>query len=254
MTDTITPPPEGEEQPDGATPAVATETKPEPIPFWHRPNIERYVVPIVVPVLVIFFVVVFILAVSRIFLSAGGHIPIFLCTGLLLTILIGASLMSKSSDRLSHSARALLTVGFVLLIISAGWLLVGKASEKKNEGGTLAANLKTTQTVSLGASPGGQLKFTPNALTAKTGLATIKVDTLSPGHTFDLEDPATMMAILNLDTSGQTVSGTAFFPHAGTYAFKCTIDDHAASGMTGTITVTGATMTLADAEKAAGNP
>jgi plastocyanin len=255
MTDTTTPPPDAEQEhaeaeSAEATPAVTTPS--EPVSFWHRPNIERYVVPIVVPVLVIFFVIVFILAISRIFLSAGGHIPIFLCTGLLLLILIGATLMSRSSDRLSHSARTMLTVGFVLLIISSGWLLVGKAAEKNGEATALAPNTKTSQTISLGAAPSGQLKFTTNALTAKTGLATISVKVLSGGHTFAIEDPSTLFTTLDLNATGSTVSGPAFFPHPGTYAFKCTVDDHAAAGMQGTITVTGPPMTLAEAQKAAG--
>ena len=82
MTDTTTTDqPDQPEQPAGveATPAAevgAQAAAGEPIPFWHRPYVERYLVPLVLPVAVVVGIVVYVLNVSRLFLSAHGHIPV----------------------------------------------------------------------------------------------------------------------------------------------------------------------------------
>jgi uncharacterized cupredoxin-like copper-binding protein len=148
----------------------------------------------------------------------------------------------------------LASVLFILLILSSGWLVLGSAQEKKSGPVALPATLKTNQNVALSAAPGGALKFAPSDLKAKTGLATIKVLDAAPGHTFTMQDPATLFAQLNLDNGGNVYNGVAYFGKAGTYTFFCAIPGHEAAGMKGTITVTGPDMTLAAALKASGNP
>jgi plastocyanin len=251
MNDTTTETPEltGDEQPPAVEPPA------EKVPFWQRPNIERYVVPIVLPIAVVVGIIVFILSISRIFLSAGGHIPVIIGVAILLLILLGASLLAKAAHRLRQGSIAMVTIGFVIAIMLGGLLVVGKSEEKKNEGtGPLACSLKTKQTVQVVvSSASGALKFTPNALTAKTGLATISGKVAGTGHTLAMGDPSTQFQTLDFNTAGTTVSCVAFFAHGGAYTFECTVDGHAAAGMTGTINVTGPAMTLQEAEKAAGN-
>jgi plastocyanin len=238
------------EQPPAVEPAAE-----EKVPFWHRPNIERYVVPIVLPIAVILGIIVFILSISRIFLSAGGHIPIIIGVAILLLILLGSSLLAKAAHRLRQGSIAMVTIGFVVAIMLGGLLVVGKSEEKKVAGsGTLACSLKTKQTVQVVvSSPSGALKFTPNSLNATTGLATVSGKAAGTGHTLAINDPTTQFQTIDFNALG-TVSCVAFFPHAGDYSFECTVDSHAAAGMTGTIHVTGPTMTLQQAEAAAGNP
>jgi uncharacterized cupredoxin-like copper-binding protein len=235
-------------------PEEQPEPDPEPVPFWHRPNVERYVVPIVLPLAVILGLVVFVLSISRIFLSAHGHIPVIVATVILLLILIGATLLSKAAHRLRQSSLAMVTIGFVVAIMFAGVVVLGHSEENKEAAApTLSSDLTTTQTLKVVAAPGGDLKFVPSNGKLKTGLATIEVAVAAGGHTFALTDPTTQFKTLNLDAQGAKVSGVAFFGKDGSYDFLCTVDGHAAAGMKGTITVTGAPMTLDEAEKAAGN-
>ena len=236
---------------EGGPPAAPAEP---PVPFWQRPNVERYLVPLVLPIAVILFVVVYILNVSRIFLSGHGHIPIFVGSAILVTILLGATLLSAGAGTLRTSAIVLATVGFMMAITSAGWLVIGHAQAKKGEATVLPATLKVQpgQTFGIVAGPGGRFQFSPGALTAKTGLVKLKITPASGGHTFDFTDPiATLWPEHTL--TGPTI-GTAFFPTAGTYTFFCATPGHRAAGMEGTFTVTGPTKTLTQALTEAGNP
>src|SRR6516162_6781633 len=175
MNDTTTETPEQTDGEPQEQPAAVEPPAEESVPFWHRPNIERYVVPIVLPIAVVLGIIVFILSISRIFLSAGGHIPVIIGVSILLLILLGSSLLASAAHRLRQGSIAMVTIGFVVAIMLGGLLVVGKSEEKKNEAaGPLACSLKTKQTVQVVvSSASGALKFTPNSLTAKTGLATV---------------------------------------------------------------------------------
>jgi uncharacterized cupredoxin-like copper-binding protein len=229
---------------------VAADT--EPTPFWQRPYVERFLVPLVLPIAVVVGLVAYILNISRIFLSAHGHIPVIIGSVILIMILVGATLLSAASPRLKGPALTLCSAGFILLIMSSGWLVLGHSQPEKTGPTSLAADLKTTQSISVTAAPGSQLKFAPNALTAKTGLLSIKVTVGAPGHNFSMHDPTTLFA--PIDLAGAEDTGVAYFAKAGTYTFFCDVPGHEAAGMHGTITVTGPPVTLDAALKAAGNP
>ena len=79
---------------------------PEKPSFWDRPAVDRYLVPLVLPLLVVTAVVVLILNISRIFLSTHGNVDVLVGTGILLTILIGASILSASPTDAVVFARA----------------------------------------------------------------------------------------------------------------------------------------------------
>ena len=190
------------------------------MPFWNRPNVERYVVPIVLPIAVIVGLVVFVLSISRIFLSAHGHIPVIVASVILLLILVGATLLSKAAHRLNQSSLAMVTIGFIVAIMFAGVVVLGHSEEKKEAAvPTLPSDLKTTQTLKVVAAPGGDLKFVPSNGKLKTGLAKIEVAVAASGHTFALTDPTTQFKTLNLDAQGAKVAGVAFFGKDGTYDF-----------------------------------
>ncbi len=235
-------------------PESSPPAPPEKPPFWQRPYVERYLTPIVLPVAVVVGLVAYILNISRLFLSGHGHIPIFVGSAITVMILVGAALLSAGSQRLRSSAITLVTAAFIFSIMSGGWLVLGHSQPEATGPTTLPATLKTTQTLNVTAAIGGALRFTPSALTAKTGLAKIDVKIAGAGHTFSMHDPETLWTSLSLNTVGATDSGVAFFPKAGTYTFFCAIPGHEAAGMKGTITVTGPTMTLTQALVAAKNP
>ena len=94
--------------------------------------------PFVLPLLVVTAVVMFILNISRIFLSTHGNVDVLVGTGILLTILIGASILS-ASPQMRSSSLALVAGGFVIVIMLGGWLLIGNAEEKGGATATLPA-------------------------------------------------------------------------------------------------------------------
>lgn len=244
---------------DAATPVPATSTavstpEPAPVPFWQRPLVERFLVPLLLPVAAVVGVVAYVLNISRLFLSGHGHIPVIVGSIITVMILVGATLLSAASTRLRQSAVTLVGAAFILAIMSGGWLVLGHAQPEKTGPTTLPGTLKTKQTLAVTAAPGGQLKFTPATLTAKTGLATIDVTVAGAGHTFTLQEATTLFGQLSLDAAGTKVSGVAFFPTPGKYTFFCSVPGHEAAGMKGEIDVTGPATTLTAALTADGNP
>ena len=108
--------------------------RPSAVRFWQRPYVERYLVPLVLPILVVGGVVMFILNISRIFLSTHGNVDVVVGTAILLTILIGASLLA-ASPKMRTVSLALITGGFVVAVMMFGWLALG-TSEPEGEAGT----------------------------------------------------------------------------------------------------------------------
>ena len=258
MTDTPTEEREAAASTEPATPVPAppaAAAPAEPTPFWHRPYVERYLVPLVLPVAVIVGLVAYILNISRIFLSGHGHIPIFVGSAITVMILLGAALLSAASPRLRQSAITLISAAFIFSIMSGGWLVLGHSQPENTGPATLPDTLKVTQPVlKVTAAIGNKLQFTPDQLSATTGLAKIEVTVAGAGHTFNLQDPATLFESLSLNAAGTTDAGIAFFPKPGPYTFFCAIPGHEAAGMKGIITVSGSPMTLTQALTAAGNP
>jgi plastocyanin len=233
--------------------AAASDSAPEaePAPFWQRPYVERFLVPLVVPIAVVVGLVAYVLNISRMFLSGHGHIPVIVGSVITAMILIGAAMLSAASPRLRQSAITLVSAAFILSIMSGGWLVLGHSQPEKTGPTTLPETLKTKQTLHVTAAPGGNLKFTPSELTAKTGLATIDVSVAAPSHNFSIHQATALFK--PLDLVGSKDDGIAFFPTPGKYDFFCNVPGHEAGGMHGTITVTGPPMTLTEALTAAGN-
>ncbi len=232
----------------------AATTEADPVPFWHRPLVERFLVPLVLPIAVVVGLVAYVLNISRLFLSGHGHIPVIVGSVITVMILLGASLLSAAAPRMRQSAITLVSAAFILSIMSGGWLVLGHSQPEKTGPTTLSATLKAKQTLNVTAAPGGNLAFSPSRLSATTGLTKIDVTVAGAGHTFSLQDASTLFASLSLDAAGTKKDGVAFFPQAGTYVFFCAIPGHEAAGMKGTITVTGKPATLTQALTAAGNP
>ena len=226
----------------------------EPTPFWQRPYVERFLVPLVLPIAVIVSLVAYVLNISRIFLSGHGHIPVVVGSAITVMILLGATLLSASAPRLKQSALTLISAAFVLSIMSSGWLVLGHSQNKTAAATTLSTGLKATQIVSVTAAPGGNLAFAPAAINARTGLVRFNVLVSAASHTFDFHEATTLFPGLSLNSPGKTVSGVAFFPAPGDYHFFCAIPTHEANGMHGIVHVTGPTLTLQQALSASGNP
>jgi plastocyanin len=268
MTDTMTPDggqpddegrPGTEVEPAGTTtttlerPAEKAPEEPQGLTsFWQRPLVDRFLSPLILPALVVLFVVVYVLNVSRLFLSMHGHIPVIAGTVITLLLIGGATLLANA--RLRQSGVLLLSIAFLVAIAFGGWISLGHSENKEAAAVSLPATLKTDQTVKIIAAPGGQLIFDPNSVAnIKTGLVKFDVDFAAAGHTFGFHQADTDFAELK-PTAAEPMTGVAFFPAAGEYTFYCSIPGHEAAGMHGTVTVTGPPKTLDEALKETGNP
>ena len=237
------------EAPAGAVAAPRAE-KPR---FWDRRYVDRYLVPLLLPLAAVIGIVVYVLNVSRLFLSAPGHVAVVLATIITVTILLGATLLALATN-IRQSSIALVTVGFLALILAAGSVNLGHSQEKKEAGGgTINCSQASKTTLNFDAGPNGALAFAPNSAGAVTGFARIKLtDAATVTHTFTFDNAQTQFKELQVATKGATDTCVAFFPTPGDYTFYCSIPGHRAAGMQGVIHVTGSAVTLAQAQTAAG--
>jgi plastocyanin len=250
-TDTLTDPPPAEPRAAVAEPTepAALEPARPAVPYWQRPNVERYLVPLVLPIVVVVGLVVFVLNLSRVFLSGHGHIPTIVGSILTVVILVGATVLSNSS-RLRSTSIALMTTLFALVIFTSGWLVLGHSQEQGEASTPLAANGPSIDTIDFQALV--SLKFVPASLTVSTGIYSVTLTNDAAGaHTLDFDDTETLFAGLVVNNAGEKVSSRVFFGEPGEYTFFCAIPGHRTAGMVGTITVTGPAMTLEEAEAAA---
>jgi plastocyanin len=226
---------------------AAATAGPKP-PFWQRPYVDRYVAPFVLPLVVVLGVVMLVLNISRIFLSTHGNVDVILGTAILVTILAGAAVLS-ASPRMRSSSLTLVAGGFIFALLLGGWLSIGSSEPEAEGGNTLPAEGPASENFDFQAS--NALVFVPDAAPASTGVVKITLTDEGGEHTFHFEDPKTMMDTLHVQNAGDNVSGRAFFPAAGQYVFYCTIPGHREAGMQGTITVSGPSISLAEAEQRA---
>jgi hypothetical protein len=257
MTDETTGTPEGkapaEEPASDAAPTTTTAVAEhaaelEPVSFWHRPNVERYLVPLITPIVVVLGIVIWVLNMSRLFLSAHGHIPVVVGSIITIVLLAGATLISNARHMRSQSA-TLMTCGFIILAIGAGWLVLGHSEVKGGGGAALAAQGPCIGNISITALP--SITYTPTSVQGKTGIYCISLtDQAAAQHTLDFDDPNTLFPGLEVGTAGQKVTGRIFFGAAGDYTYYCAIPGHRAT-MNGVVHVTGATVTVDQAETAA---
>jgi plastocyanin len=221
------------------------------LPFWQRPNVERYLFPLVLPMIVVVGLVIYVLNMSRLFLSAHGHIAVAVGSVITVLILVGATVLSNSKQ-LKSSSIALMTTIFVLAVLSSGWLVLGHSQVKGGGTAPLAATGPAPGgKLAITAAPGGKFTFAPLKFTVKTGLYEMTLtDAVAGQHTLDFDDPSTLFAGVEVNGGGEKASSRIFFGTPGDYTFFCAIPGHRASGMQGTVTVTGSPMTLAQAEAA----
>ena len=109
----------------------------------------------------------------------------------------------------------------------------GGSGASTGGGGAVAS-----QTVKLSTDPGGQLKYTTDSLSTKSGNVTIDLDnTQALQHDVAVEDSSgTVLGKSDLVAQG-TASVTLDNLKPGTYTYFCTVPGHRQAGMQGTLTV-----------------
>jgi plastocyanin len=202
----------------------------------EEPIKDRLLLPFLLPWLCIAAVALYTLNISRIFLAGDSTSALIIGTGITVSILLGATIIS-ASPRLRTSSLVMI-MGFVLVIIVSGGLLSLGPSLKNKEGGAATGYVKPkgppASTVSVIAGPGltfNGVKFTGN-YTAKAGI--IEIDySGDPSHNLVFTDPK--LAGFELQTSGTKKGDVQLKP--GTYTFYCNVTGHRAAGMQATLTV-----------------
>ena len=182
--------------------------------------------------------------------SAHGHIPIFVGLGRsLLTILLGATVLSAARRACASRRSRSVAPAFILVDHVGGWLVLGHSQEKAGADHAAARRSKTTQTVTgRRPRPAAALTFAPDELNGEDRrLATINVvGRRRRPHASRFDDPTTLFGGAEPRTrpGRRQAASRIFSGAAGSYTFFCAIPGHEAAGMQGTITVTGPPMTL----------
>jgi plastocyanin len=208
--------------------AVAHPSPPaEPVTFR-----SKFLAPLLVPIGVAATILFYVLNVSRVFLASEGALAVTYAAIITVAILAGGSALAAAPKLRSSSLTLILGGGFLLLLMG-GLISIGAASPKIAGGPVQCAPIKQKLTITAGVN--NTLTFTPNTPTAKAGCIQITFVIAFSSHSFQFDDPTAANAFQQLNANQKTWAG--ILP-AGKWAFHCTVDGHAAAGMTGTLTVT----------------
>ena len=165
------PKPSGDAAAD-APPVPAAPAKP---PFWQRPDVERYLVPLVLPLLVVAAVVVFVLNISRVFLSAHGHIPVVVGIGHPADDPHRRVDPRRRRRRCARRRSRWSPAASSSSIMLVGWLVLGHSEEKGGAEATLPGRGTRVGGAHVRVAQRAEVRSLEGA-TRKTGIATITLN------------------------------------------------------------------------------
>jgi len=206
----------------------------------HEPIKDRFLLPLLLPLLSMAAVALLAINVSRVLLAGDSDSALAIGITLLLTILVGASVISAMPRAKTSSLAVTLIVG-IFVVAMAGLVALGPSLDD-GEGGQANPNINVAgpanSTATVVAGPG--LTFDGVAFDKNydaTG-PIVEIDyTGASGHTLAFRDPKFDGFLLGTDAGAQKRGNVKIDP--GTYAIYCTVPGHAAAGMEGTLTVAG---------------
>ncbi len=192
----------------------------------------------------------FILNISRIFLSSHDNMPVIVGTAITLLILGGATVLA-AAPRMRTASLALITAAFVFAVLLGGWLSLGSSEPEEDAQRAIARR---------GSGERGTRVHRARASCGSIPSATDAADRHRADHAREhgrrahvrVRGPGTRCSRPWRSAPRATpTAGRAFFGEAGDYVFYCTITGHREAGMEGVITVAGEPLTLEEAEAAA---
>jgi plastocyanin len=205
-----------------------------------HPYRERYLVPFLFPLVIVLGIVIFVLNVSRIFISSVGSAAVIIAVVMTLLILFGATALSAAPS-MRTSSISLIVVGSLLVVTTIGWLNVGHAEDHGGEEVVLGDPVGAIKIDAITSS----LSFDPNAADLPAdpanAVSVIEItleDREAGSHTLAFDDPEVVWNVPEVSGAGEKITEKAGFPQAGEFSFYCTIPGHREAGMEGTLTVT----------------
>lgn len=221
----------------GTPPVPAGPAAEEPMPAdgW----VQRYLVPLLLPVAVVAGLVFYVLNVSRIFLASAGAGAVVIAVTITVSILVGATLLS-AAPRMRTSSIALIVLGAMLLVLAGGSLTVGHAEEHEEEELTYPAVEQIPEDVQFTVES-FNLGFDPNQFEVPTGFFAVTLSNREVGqHNFTIETQGMdQQSIPEVSGAGEVSTTPVFVGEAGDYVFFCSVPGHRQAGMEGTITAVG---------------
>jgi plastocyanin len=200
----------------------------------------RFLIPLLLPLLSMLAVAVYVLNISRVFLSGSSTGALIVATIITVSILGFAALIS-AHPRLRTSSLTMVVALVVIIVIGAGLTTIGPSLKSKeaakanpfvNPSGAAVAQLNVTaeSTLTFDASA------YPVTVPGSSGVVQVNYSGAT-NHTLAIDNPK--YNGFQLSSAGSPRTGKVLLS-PGTYTIYCTIDSHRALGMQATVTVTAA--------------
>jgi plastocyanin len=176
-----------------------------------------------------------------VFASAPSKVPFYLAGGLLAgwAVLLGAfGVTHPDFPGSPRRARLVMLTSAVLVAAAITTAVVTAGEESPTEAAAArpTGSAAPTSALNLSADPTGKLAYDKKQATVRPGRVAVRlVNNSSLPHNITIAQGAKVIAATKTVTGGDATT-TANLP-AGNYVFYCSVDEHRAGGMHGTLTV-----------------
>jgi len=176
-----------------------------------------------------------------VFASAPSKVPFYLAGGLLAgwAVLLGAFGVTHPDFPGSPGRARLVMLTSAVLVaaaVSTAVITAGEESPSEAAAARPTGSEAPTSALNLSADPTGKLAYDKKQATVRPGRLAIRlVNNSSLPHNITIAQRAKVIAATKT-VSGGDATATANLP-AGNYVFYCSVDEHRAGGMQGTLTV-----------------
>jgi plastocyanin len=180
-------------------------------------------------------------AAAWVFASAPSKVPFYLAGGVLVAwaVFLGAFGVTHPTFPGSRKRARLVMLTSAVLVAAAVTTAVTTAGEESPTEAVAArptGSAAPTSALNLSADPTGNLAYDKKQATVRPGRVAVRlVNNSSLPHNITIAQGAKVIAATKTVTGGDATT-TANIP-AGNYVFYCSVDEHRAGGMHGTLTV-----------------